>query len=77
MDCTKWSSERDHVCGTTIGNFENEYCEDGIVKIIFVKSQDNNSDIMMKNLASKLHKKHSAKLVESNPMIETINYEER
>ena len=26
----------------------NKFCEDGILKIIFVKTQDNNSDIMTK-----------------------------
>ena len=32
---------------------------------------------MTKNLASELHKKHSAKLVKFNPMVEYINYEKK
>ena len=47
------------------------------MKIIFVKSQDNYSDIMTKNLGRKLHKKHSTKLVEFNPTVEYINYEKK
>ena len=69
---TSWSK---HVDVRT--KFVNKFCEDGIVKIIFVKSQDNDSDILTKNLASELHKKHSAKLVKFNPMVEYINYEKK
>ena len=40
-----------------------EYVEDGIIKIVFVKSEDNESDIMTKNCQSDLHSKHSMKLI--------------
>ena len=43
--------------------FVNEYCENGIVKILFVQSENNVSDIMTKNYPSPLHKKHLEKLV--------------
>ena len=41
----------------------NQYVEDGITKIVFVKSEDNESDIMTKNCQSDLHSKHSMKLI--------------
>ena len=40
-----------------------EYVVDGVIKIIFVKSEDNDSDILTKNLGSELHHKHSDKLI--------------
>lgn len=43
----------------------NEYVEDGIIKIVFVKSSDNDSDIMTKNLNGDLHSKHSKKLIKA------------
>ena len=33
----------------------NEYVKDGVVKIVFVKSADNDSDILTKNLSAELH----------------------
>ena len=47
--------------------YVNEYVEDGTVKIIFVKSADNNSDILTKNLSAELHNKHSRKMVVEKP----------
>ena len=47
--------------------YVNEYVEDGIVKIIFVKSGDNDSDILTKNLSAELHKKHSRMMVIEKP----------
>jgi hypothetical protein len=47
--------------------YVNEYCEDGVLKIIFVKSADNDSDIMTKNLGGDLHLKHSDKLIKARP----------
>ncbi len=41
----------------------NKYVEDGILKIIFVRSKDNDSDIMTKNLSSEGYSKHSNKLI--------------
>ena len=43
--------------------FVKEYCENGTVKIIFVRSENNDSDIMTKNLGGVLHEKHANKLV--------------
>ena len=43
--------------------YVNEYVEDDIVKIIFVNSTDNDSNIFTKNLSAELHKKHSKKMV--------------
>jgi hypothetical protein len=39
----------------------------GVLKIIFVKSADNDSDIMTKNLGADLHSKHSNKLFKARP----------
>ena len=46
--------------------YENEYVEDGVLKIIFVKYQDNDSDIITKNLNGKLYDKHSKRLIAKN-----------
>ena len=42
--------------------FVTEYDEGGIIKFIFVKSADNDSDIMTKNLWLELHSKHASKM---------------
>ena len=44
-------------------HFVREYIEDGVVKIVFVKSEDNDADLMTKNLADEKFGKHSTKLV--------------
>ena len=46
--------------------FVKEFCEDGIIKIIFVRSEDNDSDILTKNLQSELFRKHSRKLIKES-----------
>ena len=43
--------------------FVNEYVEDGIIKIIFVPSNNNDSDIMTKNVNGDLLDKHAGKLL--------------
>ena len=43
--------------------FVKEFCEDGVLKIVFVRSEWNTSDIMTKNLRADLHARHAAKLV--------------
>ena len=45
----------------------NEYVEDGTVKMIFVKSANNDSDLLTKNLSAELHNKHSKKMVVEKP----------
>ena len=47
--------------------YVNEYVEDRVVKIIFVKSVDNNSNILTKNLSADLHEKHAKKMVIEKP----------
>ena len=41
--------------------YVNEHVEDGIVKLIFVKSPDNDSNILIKNIIAELHEKHARK----------------
>ena len=40
----------------------NKYIEDGIVKIVFVKLAENNSNILTKNLSADLHEKYLKKM---------------
>lgn len=51
-------------------HFVREYIEDGILKVVFVKSEDNDADIFTKNTTEELFNKHSEKLVEP---VETNN----
>ena len=39
----------------------NKYVEEGVVKIFFLKSAENDSYILIKNLSDELHEKHSKK----------------
>ena len=48
--------------------YVNKYVEDGVVKIIFVKSAGNDSRILTKNLSAELHEKHSKKMVGEKPL---------
>ena len=43
--------------------FVKEFCEDGMIKIIFVRSEDNGSDILTEHLQSELFGKHCRKLI--------------
>ena len=43
-------------------HFVREYIEDGIVKVVFVRSEDNHADIFTKNLNTDTFKKHSENL---------------
>jgi hypothetical protein len=45
-------------------HFVREYIEDGIVKVVFVKSEDNDADIFTKNTSEEIFKRHSDKLIE-------------
>ena len=40
-------------------HYVRQYVEDGTVKIIFVKSEDNASDTYTKNVSGKLFKRHA------------------
>ena len=55
------SSRTKHVDVRT--KYVNEFCENGIIKIIFISSSENISDIMSKNLSADLNAKHSDKLI--------------
>ena len=45
-------------------HYTREHVEGGLVKIIFVKSKNNEADIFEKNVTKELHKKYSFKLME-------------
>ena len=45
--------------------YVNEFVEDGIVKILFVKSKENDADLFTKNLSGELFAAHAKKLVTS------------
>ena len=59
MSCTKHMDIR---C-----KYADKYVEDGIVKIVFIKSADNDSNILKKNFSAKLHEKHLKKIVGKEP----------
>lgn len=40
-------------------HFVQEYVEDGTLKIVFVQSEDNTTDLMMKNLGNEFYAKHT------------------
>ena len=44
-----------------------EYVEQGVLKIVFVKSEENDSDIMTKNLPVVPYERHAGKLVSEVP----------
>ena len=43
--------------------FAREFVQDGVIIVRFVRTEDNDSDIMAKNLGSFLHQRHAKKLV--------------
>jgi hypothetical protein len=43
--------------------FVNEFVEDGFLRIIFVRSKNNDADMFTKNLKGELHEKHSKKMI--------------
>ena len=43
--------------------FVTQMCLDGFLKVIFVKSENNDSDIFTKKLPSELYHKHARKMV--------------
>jgi hypothetical protein len=40
-----------------------EYTQSGAIKVVFVRSEDNDSDMMTKNVAGNLYEKHAAKVL--------------
>ena len=51
--------------------FVNEFVEDGFVKIIFVRSEENDADLFTKNLGGELYEKHARKMIERKGGLET------
>ena len=47
--------------------YVNEYVEDGVVKIVFVKSGDDDSNILTKNFSAEVHEKIFKKMVIEKP----------
>lgn len=41
----------------------NQYVDDGFIKIVFVKTDDNDADLLTKNLSKDIHNRHGGKLV--------------
>ena len=52
---TKHISIREH--------FTRQYIEEGIIKIVFVKSKYNDADIFTKNLSTELFERHKGKIM--------------
>ena len=47
-------------------HFVREYVDEGIIKIVFVKSEDNISDIWTKNTDQKTFKKHRVRFMDTD-----------
>jgi hypothetical protein len=48
-------------------HFVRELIINGILKIVFVKSWDDDADIFTKNVSEELFEKHSKKLIDKSP----------
>ena len=48
-------------------HFVREYVENGLIKIVFVKSEENDADIWTKNVKSEIFRKHTEKFMSSVP----------
>ena len=44
-------------------HFVREFIEDGVVKVVFVRSEDNDADLFTKNVSSDIYEKHMSKLI--------------
>jgi hypothetical protein len=44
-------------------HFVREYVHEGFIRIIFVRTKDNDADIFTKNLSGELHNVHASKMV--------------
>ncbi len=54
--------------------FVTEYIEDGIIKVIFVKSADNDSDYVTKNLGLELHSHQAGKVISMKEILWKMNF---
>ena len=50
-------------------HYVREFCEEGFLKVIFVSSENNDSDICTKNTVQKTFEKHSGKYLEKVPQL--------
>ena len=48
-------------------HFVRELIINGILKVVFIKSEDNDADIFTKNVSEELFDKHSNKLIDKCP----------
>ena len=44
-------------------HFVREYIEEGIIKVVFVRSDENDADIFTKNTTEEIFEKHSKKII--------------
>ena len=51
-------------------HFTREFVQSGAIKVVFVRSEDNDSDMMTKNVAGNLYDKHSGKVLCSRDDVE-------
>jgi Reverse transcriptase (RNA-dependent DNA polymerase) len=54
-------------------HFVREFIEDGIIKIVFIKSEDNDADVFTKNTAEEIYMRHTKKFIQDIP----YEYEEK
>ena len=47
--------------------YVNDYVDDGFIKIIFVRSEENDADIFTKNTSGEIQKRHADKMVGREP----------
>ena len=47
--------------------YVSKYAKDGVVKIVFVKPAENESNILVKSLSGDLDEKHSTKMISDKP----------
>ena len=48
-------------------HFVREHVENGVIQIIFVRTDENTADIFTKNVKSELHEKHTKGMVKNKP----------
>ena len=54
-------------------HFVREFIEDGIVKVVFVKSEENNANIFIKNLGRELYKKYCRSVMKNELKKEIVS----
>ena len=51
-----------------------EFCESGFIKIVFVRSRENKSDGMTKNVTKEIYRNHSKSMVYAKDDFEALRY---